>query len=446
MTDVKLLLPDGSQIQAHKFILAMKSPVFQTQFYGPFARKGIDSVTIENTNSDSFLRMVKWIYLSEADPEADIEDHLRLLQLAHYYLLPDLIECCNEYLCKAIDNNGISEDFVNALNKIPKVTIYEEVVNKWVYNAVNKLPELLTKNLWKKLNVYTKDRILKELQVTRWEGEFYDCFILMMNLTVEFGCNMSDWTHKLCKKLHTIVMARMEHKPTFNLLKFYQWLLDTWSNNLEISEQDYDGNADYMIIDDNAQNHDPILSPKIQDQDVQELRDVLLASIDTSITTSKRRIVPWPGVEMKQLWKTLDFANFYSINNLVDYCEIKLARYNSDNVDVWINRASESPQCKNLLQFNIMSWIQNDIFIPSEEEDDWIDWRDMTREALDEIHNVYQMMTKRKQRINEDEIVRSIFKFKQLNKKKMIEKKRKNKRQKKKYQNESIKRKNKNLL
>ena len=70
----------------------------------------------------------------------------------------------------------------------------------------------------------------------------------------------------------------------------------------------------------------------------------------------------------------------------------------------------------------------------------------MTREALDEIHNVYQMMTKRKQRINEDEIVRLIIKFKQLNKKKMIEKKRKNKRQKKKYQNESIKRKNKNLL
>ena len=57
--DVTFELPDGSQLQAHKFILALASPVFQAQFYGVFAAQADNNVVkVTDLDSLAFRRFI----------------------------------------------------------------------------------------------------------------------------------------------------------------------------------------------------------------------------------------------------------------------------------------------------------------------------------------------------------------------------------------------------
>ena len=61
--DVTFSLPDGSQLKAHKFVLAMASPVFEAQFFGPFADSSNNNpVTIKDVDSAAFRRLIDCIY------------------------------------------------------------------------------------------------------------------------------------------------------------------------------------------------------------------------------------------------------------------------------------------------------------------------------------------------------------------------------------------------
>ena len=61
--DVTFTLPDGSQLKAHKFVLAMASPVFEAQFFGPFADSSNNNpVTIKDVDSAAFRRLIDCIY------------------------------------------------------------------------------------------------------------------------------------------------------------------------------------------------------------------------------------------------------------------------------------------------------------------------------------------------------------------------------------------------
>ena len=56
-TDVTFILPDGSQLKAHKFVLAVASPVFEAQFFGPLAESSNDNpmtVHIKDVDSTAF--------------------------------------------------------------------------------------------------------------------------------------------------------------------------------------------------------------------------------------------------------------------------------------------------------------------------------------------------------------------------------------------------------
>ena len=102
LSDIRFAFPSVyseatiSEIPAHKYVLAVSSPVFFTMFYGDLAESG-DSVNITDCDPDVFLRFVSFIYCDEASFE-DIDCAIKVWRLADMYDVPSLAKECVMYL------------------------------------------------------------------------------------------------------------------------------------------------------------------------------------------------------------------------------------------------------------------------------------------------------------------------------------------------------------
>ena len=102
LSDIKFSFPSVnseatiSAIPAHKYVLAVSSPVFFTMFYGDLAESG-DSVNISGCDPDVFLRFLRFIYCDEASFE-DIDCAIKVWRLADMYDVPSLARECVNYL------------------------------------------------------------------------------------------------------------------------------------------------------------------------------------------------------------------------------------------------------------------------------------------------------------------------------------------------------------
>ena len=102
LSDIKFAFPSVnseatiSAIPAHKYVLAVSSPVFFTMFYGDLAESG-DSVNITDCDPDVFLRFLRFIYCDEASFE-DIDCAIKVWRLADMYDVPSLARECVKYL------------------------------------------------------------------------------------------------------------------------------------------------------------------------------------------------------------------------------------------------------------------------------------------------------------------------------------------------------------
>ncbi|XP_073246952.1 BTB/POZ domain-containing protein 6-B-like [Porites lutea] len=102
LSDIKFAFPSVNSeatilaIPAHKYVLAVSSPVFFTMFYGDLAESG-DSVNITDCDPDVFLRFLRFIYCDEASFE-DIDSAIKVWRLADMYDLPSLARECVKYL------------------------------------------------------------------------------------------------------------------------------------------------------------------------------------------------------------------------------------------------------------------------------------------------------------------------------------------------------------
>ena len=102
LSDIKFAFPSVnseatiSTIPAHKYVLAVSSPVFFTMFYGDLAESG-DSVNITDCDPDVFLRFLRFIYCDEASFE-DIDCAIKVWRLADMYDVPSLARECVKYL------------------------------------------------------------------------------------------------------------------------------------------------------------------------------------------------------------------------------------------------------------------------------------------------------------------------------------------------------------
>ena len=122
LSDVKFVVRDsqgGSEskkIPAHKFVLAISSPVFFAMFYGELAEKK-DSVEISDCDYESLLELLRFIYSDEANLNPD--NVMQLMYLAKKYMLPSLADQCSDYIKGNIDTS-------NVFHVLPAAQKYEE--------------------------------------------------------------------------------------------------------------------------------------------------------------------------------------------------------------------------------------------------------------------------------------------------------------------------------
>ena len=103
LSDVKFVVPVSSGesesmkvIPAHKFVLAISSPVFFAMFYGQMAETK-DSIEIPDCDYDSLLELFRFLYCDEVTlSESNV---MQVIYLANKYMVPSLVEKCTEHLC-----------------------------------------------------------------------------------------------------------------------------------------------------------------------------------------------------------------------------------------------------------------------------------------------------------------------------------------------------------
>ena len=107
---------ESKNISAHKFVLAISSPVFYAMFYGELAETK-DFVEISDCEYESLLELFRFIYSDEANLTPD--NVMQLMYLARKYMLPSLADKCSAYLQEHLDAS-------NVFTVLPDVQKYEE--------------------------------------------------------------------------------------------------------------------------------------------------------------------------------------------------------------------------------------------------------------------------------------------------------------------------------
>jgi len=102
-------------IPAHKFLLAISSPVFYAMFYGELAEKK-DSVDISDCDYKSLLELFRFVYSAEVNLNGD--NVMQVLYLAKKYMLPSLADKCTEFLRRKVNAS-------NVFHVLPEAQKYE---------------------------------------------------------------------------------------------------------------------------------------------------------------------------------------------------------------------------------------------------------------------------------------------------------------------------------
>jgi len=104
LSDVRFVVPVSTSeselksqmvIPAHKFVLAISSPVFYAMFYGQMAET-TDSIELPDCDYESLLELFRFMYTDEANLNGN--NVMQVLYLASKYMVPSLAEKCTAHL------------------------------------------------------------------------------------------------------------------------------------------------------------------------------------------------------------------------------------------------------------------------------------------------------------------------------------------------------------
>ena len=101
LSDVKFIVPvsiseseSQKMIPAHKFVLAIGSPVFYAMFFGEMAETE-NSIELPDCEYESVLELFRYLYTDEVNLTGSNVMHV--LYLAKKYMLPSLADKCGAY-------------------------------------------------------------------------------------------------------------------------------------------------------------------------------------------------------------------------------------------------------------------------------------------------------------------------------------------------------------
>jgi len=91
-------------ISAHKFVLAISSPVFSAMFYGQMAET-TDIIELPDCDHESLLELFRFMYTDEANlSESNV---MQVSYLAKKYMVPSLAGKCTKYMRQSLDASNV---------------------------------------------------------------------------------------------------------------------------------------------------------------------------------------------------------------------------------------------------------------------------------------------------------------------------------------------------
>ena len=161
LSDVKFVVPVSSGeskstkvIPAHKFVLAIGSPVFFAMFYGQMAETK-DSIELTDCDYDSLLELFRFLYSDEVALSGG--NVMQVIYLANKYMVPLLVEKCTEYL----------RDNLTAANVFSILPYAQKFQDKYLEERCWKVIEIFTEEAVKSDNFVTAERSVVESLVKR---------------------------------------------------------------------------------------------------------------------------------------------------------------------------------------------------------------------------------------------------------------------------------------
>ena len=91
-------------VPAHKYVLGISSPVFYAMFYGSLAETE-DTVEIPDSNYESFVEFLRFLYCDEAELTVDIV--MGVSYLAKKYIVPALEKKCRTFIEEGVDASNV---------------------------------------------------------------------------------------------------------------------------------------------------------------------------------------------------------------------------------------------------------------------------------------------------------------------------------------------------
>ena len=161
LSDVKFVVPVSSGesestkvIPAHKFVLAISSPVFFAMFYGQMAETK-DSIELPDCDYDSLLEFFRFLYCDEVTLSGS--NVMQVIYLANKYMVSSLVEKCTQYLRKNL----------TAANVFSILPYAQKFQDKNLEERCWKVIEIFTEEAVKSDNFVTAERSVVESLVKR---------------------------------------------------------------------------------------------------------------------------------------------------------------------------------------------------------------------------------------------------------------------------------------
>ena len=177
-------------IPAHKFILAISSPVFEAMFFGELAETK-DTIELPDCEYGSLLELFRYMYSDEVNLSGS--NVMGVLYLAKKYLVSSLVDKCTEYLQLNLDPS-------NVFSILPTAQRYEEkeLIDQ-CWEVIDSGAEFAVKSD----GFETIERSLLEAVVTR------DTLAIK---EVELFKAVDTWATKQCQKQGFRVSGKMKRK------------------------------------------------------------------------------------------------------------------------------------------------------------------------------------------------------------------------------------------
>ena len=158
-SDVTLVLDDGSEIRAHKLVLAAVSPKFEAQFSEPWANRNQDTFKVTEVEAETFRSMISFIYSSgdmEPCDESNSDHYWNLLEAANFFLVEGLIDFCEDALGKFCENIKTPEGHEEFINNAASLSIFSSLMEIGLDEFTTKLPQYVIEGYMFKIETLTQ--------------------------------------------------------------------------------------------------------------------------------------------------------------------------------------------------------------------------------------------------------------------------------------------------